>query len=321
MLLIMKLLLIMSLLIFAGSSGYATDPQNENTVEHEVVRGIAVLPIDTGGLHQQESDIAWDNTRRFLVDTKRFFVLSKKTLIHKDSYVARKTILNVDAMILGKLLEADCIITTYLTPTDIKMVAYSGIDGFILWQNSIQLNPANSTDKQLVPLTQKLIQNFLASFPYQAFQIVDPIIGTPTFEEGDITLAKADVGSQSHAVVGDTVQWLKIKRINSKPLFQGGGEYRVNAEGVITKIENETVLIQIKRAANLKDLSKKNLISFPAEYARLQSSYSLVKNNSISTTLLTEPLYPTETNSTQAKPLVTSVVSIGSIIALLILAL
>ncbi len=317
-----KIILAIAILFgsFSSSLSFADDSGN-NVVEHEVVRRLAFFPFETDEEYKKEAESGWASAREFLMDTKRFYVASKKLMIQKDVYQPRHTIINTDAILLGKLLDADCIVSTFVTKTEIKMFAYSGIDGFILWQNSVSLNPSLPVNKQLEPLSLKLTQDFLASMPYQGFQIIDPLIGKAVFEEGDISLAKVDVGAKFGIQIGDTVQWLRIRRLNSNPLFQGGGEYRVVAEGEVTKIEKETLLVQIKRAVDIKSLDKKNLVSFPTETANLQSRYALAKEKSVSPTLLSEPLYPTETSSTKSKPLVTSVVSIGSIAALLLLAL
>ncbi len=124
---------ILILNLFTGLSLQTfADDSNSNVVDHEVVRRVAFFPFETDDEYKKDAEAGWSSVREFLSNTNRFYVATKKLMVQNDVFQPRHTILNTDAILLGKLLEADCIISTILTKTEMKMFAYSGVDGFIL---------------------------------------------------------------------------------------------------------------------------------------------------------------------------------------------
>lgn len=321
------MVLIFSLLLtFAGAQETSAPPIPETSAveanpAHHVVRRLAVFPIFIED-HRKEADAAWWSVREFLSTTQKFLVATKRLMTQKDVYQARKTIAPTDVILLSKVLDADCVISIYVNNQTLKMSAYSGEDGFLLWENSININPSIPTAKQIESLSTKLAKDFMASFPYQGFQILDPLIGKAVYEEGDVLLAKIDVGAKSAVQVGEQVQWLGIERQSSKALFQGGAALKIYAEGSIVKVENQTALVEIKRTTDVKLLGEKSLISIPSEFSRLQTEYALIDQSAprVTTLMLNSPMYPTETKSSQSKPLLTALASVASLVAMVLLA-
>src|SRR5690606_11007758 len=101
----------------------------------------------------------------------------------------------------------------------------------------IEINSSRPISKQIEDLAVALTRDFLATLPYQGFQIVDPINQEPIIEEGQNLLARIDVGAKSLAKPGQNIQWLEINRQSPAPLFQGGGQFKVIAEGEVLKTE------------------------------------------------------------------------------------
>lgn len=299
----------------------AESTETESSTVHGVVRRIAVFPLAVEE-NRKEADAAWWTVREFLASTQRFLVATKRLMSQKDVFQPRKALPPTDVILLAKILDADCVISTYKTNDSLKMAAYSGSDGFLLWENSIAINPSLPVGKQLESVSLKLVRDFLATIPYQGFQIVDPLVGKSTYEEGDITLARIDMGAKANVQVGETVHWLEIERQNSKALFQGGGALKIFAEGSVVKVENQTALIEIKRMTDVKRLTEKSLISIPNEYSRVHAQFAMTDSSApkVSTLMLSSPMYPTETKSTQSRPLLTSLASVASLVALLLLA-
>ncbi len=293
----------------------------EAPVTHQIVRRLALFPLAIDE-YKKEADAAWWGIREFFANSQRFLVATKRLMSQKDVFQPRKAIVPTDVILLAKVLDADCIISTFVNKNSLKMIAYDGDDGFPLWEKSLPFNASLPVEKQVESLSMKLAKDFIASLPYQGFQIVDPLIGKPVYEEGDVNLAKVDIGAKAQAQVGEQVQWITIERQSSAPLFQGGGLVRVLAEGEIIKTENQTVLVEIKRVNDVKQLIEKSLVSIPSESARLHTLYAIEEPGrpKISTLMLAQPMHPTETKSSQARPLLTSLASVAGLVALILLA-
>src|SRR6185503_6700203 len=94
--------------------------------DHTMIRRISVFPIKTAPEFQQVADEAWWELRETLTRDKRFLVASKNFLMQKDVYQARSALTPADAIILGKLLDANALITTHLDERNLTMRVYEG---------------------------------------------------------------------------------------------------------------------------------------------------------------------------------------------------
>lgn len=293
-----------------------------DTISHEVIRRIVVFPLDTNGEYRKDADLAWWKIREFLSDQQRFLVATKRFMQQNEVFQPRKTFLISDVILLAKLLESDCLITTYVDNKKLHMSAYSGQDGLLLWRKQIDINASKPISLQLEDLTTRLIQDFIASIPYQGFQIVDPLNQDPLIEEGSTIMARVDVGARSSAIPGQKVQWLEIERASTNPLFQGGSKIKVIAEGEVIKNENQVVTVEVKRAKDLKLLGKKSLISIPDEYKRIYDAYAIKSAKDIqpNLTLLSEPMTDAQEQNEEARPLLVALSSIANIVVAILLA-
>lgn len=284
------------------------------------IRKIAVFPMEAPRSLAKPAEDSWWKVRETLTDTKRFLVASKKFLIQKDVYQSRSKLNPSDAILLSQLLEADVLFTMSINNKELSMTAYSHFDGSKLWQGFLNLHPSLPAEKQLEEVSVKLIRDFIAAIPYHGLQIQDPLIGKPIFEEGDIRLAKIDVGSNSRAVEGDVVQWVQIDKMTTAPLFSGGGQMEIYAEGEVIKNENGILLVELKRVKDLSKLTTNSLIRLPKEADFLNSNYALSGTRALTPELRYSPLPPATPVSAETKPLVTALVSIANFAALLLLA-
>lgn len=295
----------------------------EKQVFHHVIRRIVVFPLHTEDNYKKEADLAWWKIREFLSDQQRFLVATKRYMQQNEVFQPRKTLLISDVVLLSRILESDCLITTYLENRKLHMTAYSAQDGLPLWKKSIDITASKPISLQLEGLSEKLIQDFYASIPYQGFQIVDPLNQEPLIEDGSFVLARMDVGARSSAAPGQKVQWLEIERSSPTPLFQGGSKIKVIAEGEILKNENQVVTIEVKRAKDIKALDKKSLISIPDEYKRIQTAYAIrsAKDIQPNLTLLVEPMTDAREQTEETRPLLVALSAIANVLAALLLAL
>lgn len=293
-----------------------------DTVSHEIIRRIVVFPLDTNGEYRKDADLAWWKIREFLSDQQRFLVATKRFMEQNEVFQPRKTLLISDVILLGKLLESDCLITTYVENKKLYMSAYSGQDGLLLWRKQIEINASKPISLQLEDLSTRLIKDFMASLPYQGFQIVDPLDQKPLIEEGSTIMARVDVGAISAAAPGQKVQWLEIDRSSTQPLFQGGSQIKVIAEGEVIKNENQVLTVEIQRVKDLKLLKKKSLVSIPDEYKRIYDAYAIRSARDIkpSLNLLSEPMTDAKEQNEETRPLLVALTSIANIVVAILLA-
>src|SRR3954468_6467929 len=110
--------------------------------DHSLIRRLTVFPIKTSPEYQQAADETWWELRETLTRDKRFLVASKNFLMQKDVYQARSKLSPADAIILGKLLDANALITTHLDDRILTMRVYEGDYGRALWEQKIMLQPS-----------------------------------------------------------------------------------------------------------------------------------------------------------------------------------
>jgi hypothetical protein len=303
----------------------AEDPSapvvSDEKISHEVIRRIVVFPLATDGEFKKEADLAWWKVREFLSEQQRFLVATKRYMQQNEVFQPRKNLLISDVILLAKLLESDCLITTYLENKKLHMNAYSGQDGLLLWKKTIDITASKPVSQQLEELSAKLIQDFYASIPYQGFQIVDPLNQEPLIEEGTSIMARVDVGAGSSAIPGQKAQWLEIDRASPLPLFQGGAKIRIIAEGEVIKNDNQVLTLEVKRVKSLKLLDKKSIITIPDERKRIADLYALKNSKEIqpNLTMLSEPMTDAREKSEEARPLLTALTAIANIVVAVLL--
>ncbi len=291
-------------------------------IEHQLVRRMVVFPIQVDASLSGPADEAWWQVREEITKSRRFLVASKQFLVKNDAFQARGALEPADAIILGKLLDAHALVASQLKDRVLNMVVYDGTYGFPLWQKSLKLHPSLPVADQLQSSAQKLIDDFIAAVPYQGYQIVDPLIGMPVYEEGDVKLAQIDVGLASSVQIGDVVQWIKVVVVNLNPIFQSGAKITVYAEGRVIKIDQGVATAEIVRASKLDAIKEYSLVRIPREMEHLQGTMAL--KDTIKTTLGAELIAPEESQmevlTKERRPLVTTVSFLGSIAAFLLLA-
>ncbi len=201
------------------------------------------------------------------------------------------------------------------------MRAYDGSNGYTLWSKTLSLHPSLTISDQIAGVARRLARDFTASILYQAFTVMDPLIGKAVFEEGDVQLAQIDIGGAS-VKTGDPVQWIRLTTTNAAPLFQGGGRMVVFAEGRIVKSEQSVATVEIVRATSLDEIKEFTLVRLPLEAERLRRNNSISDEvrGTFSVELVQPELTPAEVFKRENKPLVATMSWISSFAALLLLA-
>jgi hypothetical protein len=260
--------------------------------------------------------------REQLTDTKRLLVAAKRFMVQKDVFQPRGELQPPDVILLSQLLDAEVLITMRLVGRTLKMTAYDSYDGGLLWGESLELHPSIPIEKQLKDEGLRLSRDFIANLPSQGHTIVDPLINRAVYEEGDVRLAKVDVGANSRTAEKDVVQWIRVERLNEQSLFGSGGRIEVIAEGEVLKAEKGILTVEIKRAKQLSDIQAFTLIRIPREVEFLNEQFGIKgKTRSLKPELRYNPMPPAKDQEQKGKPLFAALTAIASVIGLLLLAL
>lgn len=306
------------LLIFLSLFGTFAQAQTN----HTLIRRISVFPIKTSSQLVGVAEEAWWELREALTRDKRFLVASKNFLMQKDVYQARENLSPADAIILGKLLDANAMVTTWLEDRTLNMRVYEGEYGRPLWEYQLVLQPSLPVSEQLRPAVVKLVNDFIASMPYHGYVVIDPLKGRPVYQEGRRMLVKAEVGNTAEVDVGDPVQLIRVYSDHLKPLFTHGASIEVFAEGRVVEQTRESLVIELDRVNRASAIEEGTMVRLPRELKRLQQFYSL--QDSLKTKIDPEFFSPDMTSAKQnvdeTKPLASSLLFIANLAAFFLLA-
>lgn len=290
--------------------------------EHDLIRRVAVFPVKAPSDLSEISEKLWWDLRGLLTSDQRFLVASKNFLLQKDVFQPRSVLKPADAIILGKVLDAHALITIALEDKALTLRAYDGVYGRELWINEIQLQPSVPVSKQIEPLSRKLVQGFLASFPYQGFVYLDPLKGSAVFREGSSLNLIADVGLESKIEIGDQIQVIRLMSDSLKPLFSEDALIEVIAEGRVLAITKNLIQVDLDRTIDPKLIKEGALIRIPKELKRLKESYGITESMkaSVDPQFLSPRLMELKKEEREKRPLVTSLTFIANLAAFLLLA-
>ena len=314
--------LILNLILAVAVGAIVSVPGSAKAGEYGLIRRLVVFPVL---VPEEISDVAeqvWWDMREQLTRDRRFLLASKYFLQKKDVYQPRGALSPADAIILGKLLDAHALVVTYLQKNTLYMVVYSGEDGSLFWKQKLNLHQSIRIPRQLGKAVNALVNDFLASLPYQGFQIVDALIGQSVFEQDGAELSKVEIGKGSQIQVGDPVQWIRLTRVNLEPLFADGGRITVFAEGKVTKVEPQHVLVEVTRAKNKNEINEAELVRFPAELKRLNENMAIEEElkRKISPEFISNEIESVNAQKNANKPLASSLAWIMGMVAYLLLA-
>jgi hypothetical protein len=305
--------------IVAGSAGHAQPSGTEASEPTGYIRRVTVFPLK--GISATQSEALWWKVRERLAEDQRFLIATRNFMSQKNVFQSRGVLSPADVILLSKLLDSHALITAELVDQKIKIVrlrAYAGVDGLLLWELSSQLDPARSVENQIEPVILKVVDQMVKDIRYDGSMIVDPIIGTPIYQEGDIHLAKVDIGTKIVVHIGEKVQWIQLDRKTIEPLFQGGATESILAEGEVYDVNREIITARILRKKADAILKEKSLVRI---LKATDQSFALEDS---SKNITIEPGWISgeakERTSAESKPLVTALSILTGIVAFLLLA-
>jgi hypothetical protein len=241
-------------------------------VEHHLLRRVAVFPIAEANLSNAED--AWWQMREVLTKGQRFFVASRRFMVNRGVFQPRESLKPADAIILGKILDAQALVTSFVDERVMRMKVYDGENGYVLWEGNAEFHPAIPINDQVIRVATQLMNQFVAAIPYQGFQVTDDVIGKPIWEDNNQQFAMVFVGPHAQVDVGDQVQWVKVTGDVSQPFFSSTTRVVVIAEGTIKDIKNDRAVVRIDRMRDPTELKNDSLVRFPKEMNRLKELFA-----------------------------------------------
>lgn len=272
-------------------------------------------------------DDTWWQVRDELTQTNRFLVASRAFLQKADAFQPRGVLSVGDAVILGRYVEADALLTIALQDRSLTVSVYSAADGMLAWTQTVELHPSVLIREQIAKVSRALVKEFVASLPYQAVTMQDSLAKQAVFEEGGKRMARIRIAN-AKLEVSDAVQWISVSRNSMEPLFQGGGKVSVKAEGVVTEVREQEAIVKLTRVAEASHVHVGSLVNLPREQAHLAAA-AKSKDSATSAAIVSllaanasiEPeAKQAEKRSDDSGPMATTLSILGSLAVILLLA-
>lgn len=247
-------------------------------VEHKLLRRFAVFPIADANVSTAED--AWWQMREVLTKDQRFFVASRRFMINRGVFQARKQLAPADVIILGKILDAQALVISYLDDRIYKFIVYDTENGFVLWKSELQLHPVLQIKDQIIKIASQVMTDFITQIPYHGFQVADELAGKPVYEMDGTQRALIYVGANPRIAEGDQVQWVQVFGNPLGEILGEGSSVNVMAEGIVRSLKGDRVEVEILKAKSIEELKANSLVRFPKEVERLKEIYSLADRSS-----------------------------------------
>lgn len=292
--------------------------QAQAEVRHELFTKMAVFPLGDAGFSSSED--AWWQMRDVLTKDQRYLVASRRFMINRGVFQPRRTLKPADAIILGKILDAEALMTTYLTGRTLKMQVYRCEDGSTLWESSLELHPAIPIPDQLVKAGQKLVLDFVASLPYQGYQVIDESREQATFEVDGQRRAFVFHGVGSGLEVGDPVQWVEVSGDAGVSFFNQPVRTQIVAEGKVVAINGRRAEVQVDKTRSIEDLRDRSLVRFPKEVSRLKNQMAGDKGAALTAEYLSSEMKDPADFQAGHQPKSTTLAFLGNLALLLLIA-
>lgn len=248
-------------------------------VELPLHRRVAVFPIaEAGGSSAEE---AWWQVREMLTKDQRFFVASRRFMINRGVFQARKILKPADAIILGKILDAQALITLYLDERSLNLRVYDGENGYLVYQSTKSLHPAIPLNDQLVKAAVTQVSDFVLSLPYQGFLVIDDLQAKPVYEIDGKSHAQIYVGGNQSIDTGDVVHFIQAFGNGADGVLSPTMRVSVVAEGVVKNRRGDRVEVEVQKIQDQSLLIENSLARFPREVQKSKELFSSEEKSSI----------------------------------------
>lgn len=309
----------------------AAEPVNQLAA----IEKIAVFPVLYKGERGEKMneatanslDDTWWQVRDELTQTGRFVVASRAFLQKADAFQPRGALTVGDAVILGRYVEADALMTLNLKDRALTLSVFGSSDGMKTWTQTVELHPSVLIREQVGKISRALVREFIASLPYQAVTVQDSLSKQAVFTEDGKRLVRVKTAN-AKVTVGDVVEWIELSRSTLEPLFQGGAKTSVRAEGLVREVKDGTALCELTRVVDASGIRVGTLVNLPLEQQRL-SAQAKPKDSATSAAIVSllaqnasiEPeAKQAERKNDESGPFATTLSILGSLALILLLA-
>lgn len=304
--------LMIALVVLGSGQAYAE-------IEHTLLRRIAVFPI--AEMTSSKSEDAWWQMRELLTKDQRFLVASRRFMINRGVFQARKLLKPADAIILGKILDAQALVTVWVNDRQMQMRVYDGENGYLLSEGEATFHPAIPINDQVIKMGLRMMSDFIMSIPYQGFQVIDEVIGHATYSRDAKKYAQVFVGANSQIQVGDRAQWITVTGDTTQPFFNSAPKVTIFSEGVVVALLGQRVEVEIEKMRDPAELKENTLVKFPKEVSRLHNLYSSEdKGANLSAEYLSSEIRDTQEFNKDTHPTATALAFIVNIAGFILLA-
>ncbi len=283
------------------------------------IRKLAVFPI--GNVNSTNGEEAWWQMRESLTRDQRFFVASRRFMVNRGVFHSRMNLKPSDVIILGKILESQSVLISYVKDRKLFAVAYDSENGFKLWESEYLFHPVLPINDQIIAASQKLVEQFLASFPYQSFQVVVDEAKNIVPEEGK-NYAYIFSPYEFDLKVGENVQWVHIEADPSFSLFAQGLKVNVVANGQVVEVKDRTAKVMIENQNSFLDFKDGAIVRVPRLEALWKEQFGAQeeKTSKLSYEYLASELSPNKVNAKEHNPTSTALSWIFSMAGFILLA-
>lgn len=286
----------------------------------ELFRRVVVFPVLGTTDVRKSSEEAWWQIRELLTEHRRFLVASKNFLKSKGVFQPRGELSPADAVILGRLLDAHILITTFINNKKVHMRVYEGKAGRLVWKGSVLTQTSVPRGEQVVPISVNLVRSFVQALPYQGFVLKDDIANRALYDRTDRTYFKVYTGINSGIEFGDKVQLIRIQSESTRAILTTSNQ-EVFAEGKVVRVMDDRVEVELLRATSLADVRENSLARFPKVLAQVKNSLESVGDlKNLGPEYYKSGERELTKEEKERKPLVTALAFVTNIIAMLLIA-
>lgn len=289
----------------------------------EKMSRIAVFPVLVDSGLAKEAEEAWYQIREELSANRKFMVASKNFLESKDVLQPRERLKAADVIILGRLLDAEAIITTFFDASNrnLHMVVSETNYGRTVWEGKIKIQSSIPFKEQIVISCHKLVKDFMDRVPYQGYVIVDSIKAKPVYKSGPRFIVQVRVGSVSQIKQGELVQFIEVTNPQYGEFFNQNMKVEVEGEGKILEISDGIAFIELLRTKKGREIKKDQLVRVPSLTIEKKSEiygYQYLGAMGLTESQLEENKW--KKFEEEKKPLITSIAFLFNIVAMVFLA-
>jgi hypothetical protein len=229
------------------------------SIEVPLVRKVAVFPI--AGAAGEAAEDAWWQSREVLTKDQRFYVASRRMMVNRGAFQPRRNLKPADAIILGKILDAQALMTFQLDQRTLLMKVFESENGRLFYESKFDFHPVLSVNEQLKKAVNQLSEQFLKNQLFHGFVISNPLFKELIYEIKDkkvITVFKGGFLLEP----GDQVRVIKALAQNEGALVSAETRLEVIALGKVLSVAENEAQVELQQISSEEDLKEFSFVLF-----------------------------------------------------------